>query len=285
MKKTVMRHGAVAKNGRRGKRGAVYAVVNVAARKTNFYATWADAEQHIKGRPVAHRKFKTQAEAAAWAAAKMQGGDADDAVAKAQNAGGAYPNEARYWNGTHRQEVFMYTDGSDIKQTGKRGFGVALTWFDDIIQVSDTEVAPKPHVFRMSGIYDGNVAAVSNPTVEAMAVKEGIASLCSAIDLWPRHCDKDIAQVVVYTDCDLIVKYIDGRYKPAPPGRGTPHFQKVVREMLAEIENINIKYHVRVIGKHVPAHSGVVLNELADDLAKDRKVFDEISTIPPFPLP
>lgn len=149
--------------------------------------------------------------------------------------------------------IKVYTDGSDIKGTGKIGYGAYINY-------GAVE-------YRMSGISDQddfkkfyNVSDnVSNPTMELMALLKVLV----------QFKDENL-NIEIFADYMGVQKWVSGEWKAKKP-----YIIDMVSRVRNLIEKIN-KNGGSVRLTWVKGHSGDIGNDEADLVAKDRRVYNEI---------
>lgn len=149
--------------------------------------------------------------------------------------------------------IKVYTDGSDIKGTGKIGYGAYINY-------GGVE-------YRMSGISDQddfkkfyNVSDnVSNPTMELMALLKVLV----------QFKDENL-NIEIFADYMGVQKWVSGEWKAKKP-----YIIDMVSRVRNLIEKIN-KNGGSVRLTWVKGHSGDIGNDEADLVAKDRRVYNEI---------
>jgi len=147
----------------------------------------------------------------------------------------------------------IYTDGSDIKGTGKIGYGA-------YIKYNDRE-------YKMSGVSDQEDFKkfyktsdnVSNPTMELVALLKVLMEF--------RNTNLNIE---VFADYVGVQKWISGEWKAKKV-----YIIDITRRVRNLIDKINSNGG-SVKLTWVKGHSGNVGNNEADILAKDREVYNEI---------
>jgi ribonuclease HI len=143
--------------------------------------------------------------------------------------------------------IDIYTDGSHEKHKNSHlGFGASCIFNE------------KPYI--MAGVcttdllrsYDV-IEKVSNPTAEFIALAEILRTL--------RQIDANVSNIHFnfYIDYIGIGHWLDGSWKAKKT-----YIKKIKDECLDHIRYLNIKYTIF----HVPSHTGVIGNEMADYLAK-----------------
>ena len=94
----------------------------------------------------------------------------------------------------------------------------------------------------------GRKVLTTNNEMELVAILEGLKSI-------PTN-----STAVVYTDSDLAVNWLMGSYRTK-----IDH----IRQTVFSIERVIAKKKLKVRFNHVPAHSGLEFNELADKYANE----------------
>lgn len=144
------------------------------------------------------------------------------------------------------QELHIYTDGSHIKPDGAIGYGAWCQY--------------ENKNYSLSGKIDDDfllsyniINKVSNPTAEFIAFHQVLTKLEKI---------KTKVLVTFYIDYVGVIKWMSGAWKAKQP-----HIQKVKNKCDQILKNTihSIKY------VHVPAHSGVYGNVMADKLAKSQE--------------
>jgi ribonuclease HI len=142
-------------------------------------------------------------------------------------------------------KIKVYTDGS-AHQNIVAAYGVVV-----VRQLSDTVV----QVTEFGGVVDPKYPSTSN-SAELLAVSVALEKLLTD----QKFAYDSISSVVVYTDSELVLRWLDGTYKI-----NKPHIQELVD---------GIKYRCKMLKvpitfEKVLAHSGNVYNEWADKVAKE----------------
>jgi ribonuclease HI len=102
-----------------------------------------------------------------------------------------------------------------------------------------------------------NIDNVSNPTMELMAVAYTL-----------KKFENTNIDLTIYSDYNGVQKWIKGEWKAKKPY--IKYFVSMVHKSLETIDgNVNFEW--------IPGHSGVLGNEKADVLAKDRNVYENFS--------
>lgn len=163
----------------------------------------------------------------------------------------------------------VYSDGSDIKGTGKIGFGAVFEHNGMLYDLSGTEESAE--VKRLAELFP--TAKFSNPTMEMLA----LVSVLNAFKNSAEH-------IVINQDYKGAVNYNglwdksagSAQREPKPWKAKELYIQKLVQTaetLIAQIEknggSVNIQW--------VKGHSGNRMNDLADSAAKSRDIFNNFS--------
>ncbi len=157
---------------------------------------------------------------------------------------------------TKDNPIHIYTDGSDIKGTGKIGTGVYIEY--DGKEVRKSNIHDVDSFKSKYNIKTG----VSNPTME-------IAALVEALEEFKDRGE----HLVIHSDYQGVQKWISGEWKVKQPY--IEDFVNQAKDLIAQIE----KNGGSVQLKWVRGHSGVKGNEMVDAVAKDRNVYNNISEL------
>src|SRR3989338_37772 len=148
---------------------------------------------------------------------------------------------ARARGGAGRAAIVVYTDGSHVKGTARRGIGAYC--------------AHGGREYRMRRDCAGLDAAASNPTLELLAAVDVLRSVPAAAAP---------AAIEIAADYIGVARYVNGEWTPkAGPGP----FAAAARALADVLARLRARGFV-VSATHVRAHSGVPGNEEADRLAK-----------------
>ncbi len=154
---------------------------------------------------------------------------------------------------TKDKPIQIYTDGSDIKGTGKIGTGIYIEHNGKEYKKSNIHNVED---FKNKYNIDTNV---SNPTMEIAALVEALTEF------------KDRGEhLVIYSDYEGVQKWVSGEWKVKQP-----YIKDLVDQAKALIAQIE-KNGGSVQLKWVRGHSGVKGNEKVDAVAKDRNVYNTI---------
>lgn len=163
----------------------------------------------------------------------------------------------------------VYSDGSDIKGTGKIGFGAVFEHNGMLYDLSGTEESAE--VKRLAELFP--TAKFSNPTMEMLA----LVSVLNSFKNTAEH-------IVINQDYKGAVNYNglwdksagSAQREPKPWKAKELYIQKLVQTaetLIAQIEknggSVNIQW--------VKGHSGNRMNDLADTAAKSRDIFNNFS--------
>ncbi|CAG7581598.1 MAG: putative Ribonuclease HI [uncultured marine phage] len=152
--------------------------------------------------------------------------------------------------------IKIYTDGSDIKGTGKIGYGVFILYNDNEYRMSG--ISNQSDFKKFYNIKEN----VSNPTMELMALLKTLVEF--------RNTDLNIE---VLADYQGVQKWISGEWKAKKV-----YIKDMTRRIHGLINQIN-ENGGSVKLTWVKGHSGDYGNDQADLVAKDRKVYNEIPSL------
>jgi len=160
----------------------------------------------------------------------------------------------------------IYSDGSDIKGTGKLGFGAVFTHNEKDYSISGTEASPE--IKRLSQKHPE--AKFSNPTMEMMA----LVSVLNAFKNTKEHIEinQDYNGAVNY---DALWYYSEGSAQRAnkPWKAKEPYIKTLVDAATTLIKQIESNGGSVKI-KWVKGHSGNIMNDKADAAAKNREIMN-----------
>lgn len=151
----------------------------------------------------------------------------------------------------------LYTDGSHIKGTPRRGWGAVLFF--------------EGRNYRMSGVADPrqDPAAASNPTMELRAAATALERLHEVRPV-------SLVRLEVLADYVGVREYGNGRWRAAKSK--VAHFRaeaQRLQQAAAAIRGAGVALEFR----HVRGHSGNLGNDMADELARSgltRDTFGEL---------
>lgn len=172
---------------------------------------------------------------------------------------------------TPENPIQVYSDGSDIKGTGKIGFGAVFEHNGTIYDLSGTENSPE--VTRLKQLFPD--AKFSNPTMEMMA----LVSVLNTFKNSSEHIviNQDYKGAVNY---GKLWNYSEGsnQREPKPWKAKELYIKKLVESAENLIEKI-IANGGSVKIQWVKGHSGNKMNDLADAAAKNRDIFNNFSNV------
>lgn len=204
--------------------GLKYYAVRV-GRKTGVFLSWPECERQTKGYQGAQFKsFSTKQDAENWIV------HGERPVAEESSAG---------------NELTVYTDGSHIKGTTKRGVGIYCLY--------------EGKKYYWSKPFDDLPPDASNPTLELKA---------AALVLQSVPETASVRRITIVADYIGVKYYIDGTWKPKSSQTGA--FGVEVRALVAAATHLR-KREIEVCAKHVQGHTGIPGNEEADKLSKERE--------------
>jgi len=155
-----------------------------------------------------------------------------------------------------RAPTALYTDGSHIKGTPRRGWGAALVH--------------RGRVYVLSGVADRatDPAAASNPTMELRAAAAALERV--------RQVRVPVAELYVRADYIGVREYGAGRWRAASAKIG--HFRAEALRLERAAAALRAS-GVALRFEHVRGHSGDPGNELADALARSGKTRDTFNDL------
>ena len=224
-----------------------YAVRN--GRVPGIYETWPECETQVKGYPGAvYKSFKSRDEAEAFleGASLGEGGTSDGASLKASSISAA-PLTADEINdevedkiaALKEDELIAFVDGSYDAANVTSGFGAVMIDAAGVIG-------------ELSGsfsIKDGeDFMSMRNVTAELEGVKAAVKFALA----------QNARKLTVYYDYEGIGRWADGSWQAKK--ELTQSYRDFIMEAKEKLEIELIK---------VPAHTGVIYNEMVDKLAKE----------------
>jgi ribonuclease HI len=170
---------------------------------------------------------------------------------------------------TPQKPIHIYSDGSDIKGTGKIGFGAVFEYGGIMYDLSGTEESPE--VKRLAEIHPD--AKFSNPTMEMMA-------LVSVLNTFKNKAE----HIVINQDYTGAVNY-DGLWQKAEgSAQRQPKPWKAKEAYIKTLVNAGVKIIEQIESNGgsvqinwVKGHSGNRMNDLADTAAKSREIFNNMT--------
>jgi ribonuclease HI len=210
-------------------------------RTPGVYRTWADCQTQIAGyRCSVFRAFDREADAARFVETNRVGAVATTAT----------PPSAQ-----DLTALSVYTDGSHVKGTTRRGYG-AWCRYDG-------------REYELAVQADGDPPAVSNPTLELRAAAHVLEALVVARP-------PAVRRITVVADYAGVAHYINGSWDAS---RCTvPHFAREAWRIKRAVHALTAQ-GLAVTGRHVAGHSGDEGNEAADRLAKARSPIDTFTAL------
>jgi ribonuclease HI len=177
-------------------------------------------------------------------------------------------NDATIKLSTPEKPIFVYSDGSDIKGTGRLGFGAVFENGGVIYDLSGTEESAE--VKRLAQMHPD--AKFSNPTMEMLA-------LVSVLNTFKNKAE----HIVINQDYTGAVNY-DGLWQKAEgsaqrqpkPWKAKEAYIKTLVDAGVRIIDQIEKNGGSVRINWVKGHSGNRMNDLADRAAKSREIFNNI---------
>lgn len=205
-------------------------------RKPGIYTEWNECELQIKGYSGAqHASFSTLEEAENYMAAETE---SEDDKQKQQDAEGLNSSIDSVISSLNDDEVIAFVDGSYNDKEKKAGYGAIIIDND----------GNKEQLYRaITEQLDGDYIKLRNIAPELDAVKQAVS--------WAIKSKK--RKITIYHDLEGTEKWANGGFKAKNPH--TKRYATFITEKRKVIEIDFVK---------VPAHSGISLNEEADQLAK-----------------
>jgi len=168
---------------------------------------------------------------------------------------------------TKENPLQVYSDGSDIKGTGKIGFGAVFKANGQVYDLSGTEESKE--VQRLKELHPD--AKFSNPTMEMMAL---VSVLTHFANVGGEHIviNQDYKGAVNYNG---LWNYSEGSQQREPkPWKAKEAYiitlvnaaENLIKKIEASGGSVSIKW--------VKGHSGNMMNDLADAAAKSRNIFN-----------
>lgn len=151
-----------------------------------------------------------------------------------------------------RLRARLYTDGSHIKGTPRRGWGAVLEY--------------RGRLYELSGVADpaSDPAAASNPTMELRAA-------AAALERLRQVRPAEMCDVLLLADYTGVREYGRGAWRPERAK--VAHFRTEALRLHAAAKALRGD-GVRLEFEHVRGHSGVEGNEMADRLARGGRTLD-----------
>ena len=136
--------------------------------------------------------------------------------------------------------LYIFTDGSHLKEEGYLGFGIYCNYLSK-------EYSYSGHCDNKLLQEYGIIDDVSNPTAEFLAFAETLKKLINK--------DLSAYQIIFYIDYEGVEKWMNGKWKCKKP-----YIRKIREKCITYLSKIN----TQVTKQYVKSHSGVVGNEKAD---------------------
>ena len=235
-----------------------YAVHTIATDEKRVFTTWDEASHHITGKNVRQKSFPNEKMARQWLGLEVSSAPRRVVAKPARKVNTA---QTRVLRGTPM--VIVYTDGSHIKGTPKRGAGGVVYYAGQVLEWAASSATVEAHF----------PSEASNPTMELYAARCVLERLYEErARILPR------IKIVVKADYKGVLHYINGTWKPKTPTDTNRWFQEEAAGLVRAAEALRGEGWT-VQGKYVPAHSGIPGNETADALAKSDADVDELGRL------
>ena len=170
---------------------------------------------------------------------------------------------------SYEEPLMVYSDGSDIKGTGKLGYGAVYNYKNTLYSMSGTEA--NEAVKELAAKFPG--ATFSNPTMEMLA----LATVLETFQDTGEHIviNQDYSGAVNYAGLWERSEGSDKRGNK-PWNSKEPYIKHLINKSLAAIERIEANGgSVRL--NWVKGHSGDTMNDLADEYAKERSDYNDLA--------
>lgn len=214
-------------------------------RKPGIYESWSECEQQTKGFSGAiFKSFSNIKDAATFVGGEMnRESGTDKTLVLAQ----IFEDEKEE---EKEERIEIYTDGSHIKGTNLLGWGA----YSNINGVEHKLAGQiNSQKLREYDIHE----KVSNPTAEFIA-------FVSVLEKLETLSFKK--KVIFKIDYDGVGNWMNGTWKAT---------KSYIRKLRDRAQFLIDKMGLDYVIEHVPGHSGIKGNEMADQLAKSRRMIDE----------
>lgn len=225
-----------------------YAIFNRDTHQKIVKDSWDEAQKFILGKNVAHKSFPDMANAQRFLTMQeMVGGDASSPT-KTVPAEPAQTSPAKTAPRYDPEVMMIYTDGSHIKGTQRKGAGGVVYYRNEefTFSVDPLDVA-KYH------------EKASNPTMEMLAARYVLERLT---EIWGNARKP---RVRLHADYQGVPHYLTGRWKPIKPN-GTPGVDDFRNEARALVDAAK-PWKAALTALWVRGHSNDPGNDRADQMA------------------
>lgn len=227
--------------------GKYYAVK--VGRVTGIYNTWSECEKQVKGLSGAtYKSFKTEDEAKEYLDIKEK---SENRISNAQNI-------KEFWEDLTIKSDELKLDSRSLRQINTLRDKEALIYVDGSYRNSDKSYSYGYIIIDKSKNFKiGSKRIKSNEFSKQRNVAGEITGSVQAIK---EAINLGYTSLLIYHDYEGIAKWATGEWKAN--NKYAQAYNNFFKEVNKEIDIKFIK---------VPAHSGVYLNELVDNLAKEAK--------------
>ena len=162
------------------------------------------------------------------------------------------------------ERLMIYTDGSDFKHAINRVIGGGAVFVHRGVVATKGWTFDRKEILEQFKLGDDFSGSFSNPTAEMLAAAN---ALRIAVEMKSRL---NVSSALLLADYNQVSLYANKKYqrpKFLPAKRATFIYQKAVclfLDALADTNKVGLKVEVR----HIPGHSGIKYNDMADAIAK-----------------